>query len=487
MNNTANIKKDGLSLDEKLFASALLFEEQIDRKHWVLFDPANQGWPVVVQKETLLFLKEFSNGKKISNALNDATCSTNTLANLLFLKNLGFLSKDGSFLPYILEDDYILDPPQNVEVWLHITNNCNLKCRYCFVEDKRSITMSSSILKNVAESLAFTSRKYNLKRLTVKFAGGEPTLAFPVLEKFEKYIEKCMEDSATELHFSLLTNGTILNDNILSFLKKPNTGLSVSIDGYEDAHNTFRIYKKTEFGSWETIQNNLGLLKEHNIVPYITSTISAESSHSLPHLLRWIRQNGLKTRINLVKQPDCSWNNSKGTKDKYAKVCSCFANSFNIAFKELESPRYSLEFVKQLRLSDLHFNKPTYGQICGIGFNHIVVKPNGNIVSCPMNLEDKGIKPGKDLLFASNKSFPWTAVKRMAKPNDDECLWCKWFPICSSGCPVTNLKINGHPFSKSPFCELYKEIIPSYIRLLAKKMIQTENINNQHTDIQHAV
>lgn len=64
MNNTANIKKDGLSLDEKLFASALLFEEQIDRKHWVLFDPANQGWPVVVQKETLLFLKEFSNGKK---------------------------------------------------------------------------------------------------------------------------------------------------------------------------------------------------------------------------------------------------------------------------------------------------------------------------------------------------------------------------------------------------------------------------------------
>ena len=487
MNDTTNINGEGVRLDEKLFASALIFEEQIDSNHWVLFDPAHQGWPVVVQKETLLILEKFNNGEKVSNLLNDTVCSTNTLANILFLKEHGFLKEEGAFLPYCLQNDYVFDPPQNVEIWLHITNICNLKCRYCFVEDKRPITMSSSVLKNVAESLAFTSKKHNLKRLTIKFAGGEPTLAFPVIEKFMTIFEHKMESLPTELHFSLLTNGTILNDKILRFLKKPNTRLSISIDGYEDAHNTFRLFKKTGSGSWESIQNNLAILREHNIIPYITSTISSETSHSLPDLLRWIQKNGFKTRINLVRQADCSWENTKDTKMKYAKVCNFIAESFDITFKKLELPCYSFEFVKQLRISDLHFYQPTYGQICGIGFNHIVVKPDGNIVSCPMNLEDKGIKPGKDLLFASNKSFPWTIFKRMEKPNDDECLWCLWFPVCSSGCPITNLKINGHPFSKSPFCELYKKVIPGYIRLIAKKMIQTEKIKNQNLEINHVV
>ena len=34
--------------------------------------------------------------------------------------------------------------------------------------------------------------------------------------------------------------------------------------------------------------------------------------------------------------------------------------------------------------------------------------------------------------------------------------------------------MNNHPFSKSPFCRLYKFIIPGFISLLARKMMQGE-------------
>ncbi|MDJ0784119.1 MAG: radical SAM protein, partial [Desulfosarcinaceae bacterium] len=469
INDSPNICREDVHLDDKLSASGLLFKEQIDSDHWVVFDPSNQGWPVVIKKKTMRVLEQFSKEKKVSDLLSDPIRSESDLANIFFLLRNGYLKRDGAYLPYCLQNDYEFEPPRHVEVWLHLTNICNLKCRYCFVEDKRPITMSYNVLKKVANSLAFTSKKYNLKKLTIKFAGGEPTLVYPIIEKFKAVIEELMTDNSTELHFSLLSNGTILNERILHILKDPNTRLSISIDGYESAHNTFRIFKKDGTGSWATIQRNLALLREHDINPYITSTISSETSDSLSELIDWIRQCGLSTRINLVRQSDCSWENSADTLLKYSNVCDRVAESFARAFRALESPSYSLDFVKQLRIADLHFFQPAFGQICGIGHNHIVVKPDGHVVSCPMSTEDKGIWPGNDLLFATKKSFPWTMFERMQKPDDDECLSCLWFPVCSSGCPITNLRINGHPFSKSPFCELYKIVIPSYIRLFAKK------------------
>jgi radical SAM protein with 4Fe4S-binding SPASM domain len=218
----------------------------------------------------------------------------------------------------------------------------------------------------------------------------------------------------------------------------------------------------------------LAILKENGISPFINSTISSETCESLPQLIRWVHDNGFMTRLDVVRQPDCFTPWSQDTKRDHSEVCDRLIKSFETTFEELKDPRYSYEFVSHLRICDLYFDNPACGVPCGIGHNHIVVKPDGKVVSCPMCVDEEGIEPGNDMLEACRRSFGWNPFERQKRPYDDECLACAWFSVCAGGCPILNLRMNNHPFSKSPFCRLYKFIIPGFISLLARKMMQGE-------------
>jgi uncharacterized protein len=336
--------------------------------------------------------------------------------------------------------------------------------------------VTDEVIKSTANALGKTARTYQLKKVTVKFAGGEPTLALAQAEAFRSELTAQLSDGQTRLSFALLTNGTVLTRRVLDFLRGPDTTLTISIDGYGPVHDTFRVFRRTRLGSWDIIQENLACLGDNGIKPFIAATISCETCHSLPELLRWINAQGLRSRLNVVRQAERSWARTPETDNAYGRVCGQLIGAFGRAFEELEGPEYSFEFVSQLRICDLHFDQPVMAS-CGIGHNHIVVRPDGRVVSCPMAIGEAGVEPGDDLLEACRRSFPYRPDKR---PPDSECLGCRWFPVCASGCPVTNLRLNGDPFSKSPFCELYQFLIPSYIRLLAHKLIQVEQHGGNH-------
>lgn len=461
-----------LALSDTLFPAEAVWEERFADDRWILFAPDAPGLPAVVPGAVRALLRAFEGGRTVGAALQGAASPTRGLPTIAFLIENGYLRFEPSSLPYSLPPDSDLEPPSSVEVWLHLSNACNLRCSYCFVGDQHGPTLTEETARNTARELAATAVRYNLKKVTVKFAGGEPTLALPRAEAFRDEIEVRLAGTSTRTAFALLTNGTLLNERVLAFLMRPSTSLTISIDGYGRSHDTFRVFRSSGEGSWRTIVANLDVLQAHGIKPFIATTISGMTCDTLPELLSWIHGRGFRTRLNIVRQPAGSWERTPETVSAYARLCERLAAAFDRAFDELKRPEYSFDFVSSLRLCDLHFDSPALAP-CGIGFNHIVVKPDGRIVPCPMSINESGTEATDDLLDACRRSLPY---EREERDRDLQCRSCRWFPVCAGGCPITNQRMNGQALSRSPFCDLYRHLIPAYIRLLSQKMVQSQEI-----------
>ena len=145
---------------------------------------------------------------------------------------------------------------------LNLTNNCNLACRYCFVQQEPQ-NMTLDIAK---KSIDFVYKNYikhknKLKdiinqKIDVVLFGGEPLLTFKsVIEPLFTYIEQnYLLDFFT---FSITTNGTLLTDEVCQFLKKYNISVQISFDGLKQIQTINRPYHNKNKNSFDDIMFNL--------------------------------------------------------------------------------------------------------------------------------------------------------------------------------------------------------------------------------------
>jgi uncharacterized protein len=454
-------------LSAVLVKAGTLYEKRL-ANDWLLYAPDWRGWPILVNDRIHHLLDSFRMPCSVGHALTTFVGTDafdrrdlSALVNVVgFLEEKGFLRANATELPYPAPArEY--SSPKTVEVWLHLTNACNLDCGYCFVKNKNATIMSKSVCDATAANLARTAVDNQIEKVTVKFAGGEPTLAMPIVERFRARFEAAVAGTGIRAHAALLSNGTQLNNRIIAFLERPNSSISISLDGYGDVHD---IHRRTKKGapSWVQIERNVELLQQRGISPFIMATISDETHQGLPDLVRWVFSRGLRTRIGVVREP------SDKSSDGYTAYGRRVASSFEEAFALLQAEGIEFDPRSDLQICELRFDQPALGLACGIGSNHLVVRPDGTIASCPMTVSDGPGQPaGEDLLAACRSTFN---PHSCASSDRAECLSCQWFPVCAGGCPVNNEKTRGTPFARSPLCAFYRMVIPRYLDLFGHKL-----------------
>lgn len=457
-------------LSVRLYLPETLFEEQVDQERWVLFAPDFAGLPVLIDEATRALLHSFANGATVTDVLARQPDAVSALLTISSLEERGFLRAAPACLPYPAP------PPRrdarDFSIWLHITNMCNLKCAYCFVGEKTNDGMTTEVMKKVAENIRTTTDARGTQEIAVKFAGGEPTISVPRMEQFRAILLSEMEGSSAHVRFGVLSNGTLVNDQLVRFLKETGTSISISLDGYGDAHDIFRVNAAGK-GSWDTVSANVETLIAHGIRPYIMGTISRDSCRSLPELVSWIYARKLNCRLSVVRNPGASWSGGD-RRQEYAEYNRVLAEAFDRAFTVLEDPGVAIDLRYGLDLCELEFDHPSQGITCGTGDSHLVIKPDGSLVACPMTIQDKGIISAGDLLATARATFEYSPADRHYERLEDDCLSCRWFGVCSGGCPITNLRIKGHAFTRSPLCSFYQSVIPRYLRFYGTKMRQAE-------------
>ncbi len=200
---------------------------------------------------------------------------------------------------------------------LSLTERCNLRCTYCYYKvshGARCQVMSNDIME-AAIRLAFErTLKLGQRFLNITFFGGEPLLCMDAIHRgvdFAKNLahKRFGEDvllgppttnttsTKFRLRFAVNTNATLLNAEIIDYLKCEKFRIYLSLDGPEAHHNICRKQVGGE-GSFKLIEPHIPVLTKLDTV--VLSVVTRENMHSLSEAVRWIQGQGFRNMTAAV-------------------------------------------------------------------------------------------------------------------------------------------------------------------------------------------
>lgn len=134
---------------------------------------------------------------------------------------------------------------KNKEIFLlklSITNACNMRCRYCFVRKKDEFMDFPTAQK----AIRFFLFSRGINKILILY-GGEPLLN-PIWQDIIIFAKEIAKSLNKKLVVAMATNGLLLDERNLLFLKKHKVALSISIDGRKLAHTANKKYINIKHG-----------------------------------------------------------------------------------------------------------------------------------------------------------------------------------------------------------------------------------------------
>lgn len=165
--------------------------------------------------------------------------------------------------PYTEYLEYYFNNRMNSLV-LQLTQNCNLRCNYCVYSgnymnrNHNKTTMSFEVAKKGIDFLATHSS--DSTNFNISFYGGEPLLEISLIKKCMEYCEQRL--NGKEIFYNITTNGTLLNEDIVSFFQEYDVAIMISLDGPESVHDEFRKFANSDLGSHRIVLKKVSMIKE---------------------------------------------------------------------------------------------------------------------------------------------------------------------------------------------------------------------------------
>jgi len=161
------------------------------------------------------------------------------------------------------EISYLFENAGIQQLILDLTNQCNMRCKYCTFSGKYKYQRNHSDRK-INRDIAIKVVDYFIKNCDKKerpfltFYGGEPFLRFELFKDIIEYTKSHNKN----FHYSLTTNGTLLNKKkIYEYLIENDISINISLDGPKEIHDKNRVMVNGE-GSFDRIIENLSRIKK---------------------------------------------------------------------------------------------------------------------------------------------------------------------------------------------------------------------------------
>lgn len=175
-----------------------------------------------------------------------------------------------------------------------LSQNCNLRCSYCIQKDFEytdTIVKFSAIRRLI--DYYFRYRVNEGERLTISFSGGEPLLQFGLIKKTVSYINSKFPKKS--VIFKIITNGTLLNREIITFLRRYKFLIFLSLDGEKLSHDLNRYFLDKK-GSFYSAVKYLPYLVGYDKFG-INMVITSHNAENLSRNVKFF----IKKRIKIIK------------------------------------------------------------------------------------------------------------------------------------------------------------------------------------------
>jgi uncharacterized protein len=354
------------------------------------------------------------------------------------------------------------DTSDMLVAWLTITNECPLRCDYCYIPP-RGQSASSAMARAIVGATMRSASAHHHARVKFKYGGGEPLLKWPIVAEAHTHARQEAARFGLGLEGVVLSNGVLLTPAILEQMRSLDLRLMISLDGLGSAHDAQRHYANGA-GSFTAVERNIRLALEHGIVPDISITISGRNAVQLPNVVGWVLDHNLPFGLNLYRENDCSagCDDLKGGDEQLLQ-------GLLAAYKVIEQnlPRRSLlgALADRANLSHPHL------KTCGAGDHYLAFDCDGRAAKCQMQL-GMVVTTADEPDPLSGARGASQGLQNLSVDDKEGCRDCEWKYWCSGGCPLVTYRATGRYDVPSPHCRLYKAIYPEIMRLEGLRLLK---------------
>jgi uncharacterized protein len=352
--------------------------------------------------------------------------------------------------------NFALENPHISILYLLVTNNCNLSCAYCNIESERRKPpgfafsyMTEEIARRAIELFIRTRNDRN--EPTVIFYGGEPLLNWTVMEYAVRYLRRREEEGAfggKQLRIQMVSNGTLINPDIVKVLKETRVSPGISIDGMRSHHDRGRPAREGR-GSWDDSVRGYLMCQRAGLSPGISCTLG---NHNMPEIREIAEYFSTELEIRGM-----GFNIQKGLPaDHPSLVCPGLATEKIIeAFRVFR--RYGINEDRIMRKIKAFMGEALWIHDCAGYGGQLTVSPQGWIGPCHIFTEDGQFLIG-DMLDPGieEKVREGEVLRTWCRRSPlmmQECHSCEGLGICGGGCALEAQVRKGDLFAMDEaFC-----------------------------------
>lgn len=381
------------------------------------------------------------------------------------LRKMGYLQEEKEEVPHFVKE------PLLKALCLHASHDCNLRCKYCFAGtgpfggDRENMSFDTG-----RQAIDLLLRESGSRRqLEVDFFGGEPLLNLEVVKQLVTYGKGAAEKADKIIHFTLTTNGILLNQEARQFLNEEQIALVLSLDGRPSVNDRMRgngTYQRIVPNILETVKARGG----QNY--YLRGTYTARNldfTEDIKHLYDL----GLRElSLEPVVEKDADYRLTEDLMERIEQEYDKLAQ-FYLEKKQMGQGFIFFHFEISLEHGPCLPKRLTG---CGAGFDYFAVTPKGDLYPCHQFVGRDGFKMGTVSEGITNQKLreEFGATTLYQKEGCADC-WARFY--CSGGCHANAQLLNGSIYKPDPIgCRLQRKRLECALALKGIEMEEKQSV-----------
>jgi SynChlorMet cassette radical SAM/SPASM protein ScmE len=346
----------------------------------------------------------------------------------------------------------IMRTPRSADI--EITSRCNLRCRYCYYFGNPGVEYKDL---PTDEWLRFFDELGRCTLMDVTLQGGEPFIR----EDLPQLVEGIVRN---RMRFSILSNGTLIDDAIAAFLAATNrcNSVQISVDGScPETHDACRGK-----GSFEGALRGIRILQRHKIPVAVRVTIHRHNVHDLEAIARLLLEDlgldGFSTNAagylgacrQNANEVMLTTHDRQVAMDTLLRLSERYNGRISAQAGPLAEGEMWFKMEEALVNGESIFPDGGFLTACGCHNNNINVRADGVITPCCMLPHMELGRINSDSLaevwqyhpdlnqLRQRYTIPLTAFPF--------CKGCPYIPYCTGNCPGLAYTIMGEVNHPSP-------------------------------------
>lgn len=352
--------------------------------------------------------------------------------------------------------------PHALSTWIHVTNACNLRCTYCYI-DKTEQPMDEATGRAAVEAVFRSAVHNGFGAVSLKYAGGEATLHFGLVMKLHQHAANLATTTGLELQEAVLSNGVALTRPMIEFMVQQGMRLMISLDGIGATHDAHRVFANGQ-GSSRQVERAIDRAISLGLPPDLSITVTAANAEHLAEVVTFALDRNLRFNLNFYRE-----GGTAASVGDFRAADEQIIAGVRAALAVIEErlPRYRL--IDNL-LDRSAFNQP-HEFACGVGRSLLVIDQAGSVARCQMEIgepiTDVSVEDPLEVIQLQSAGFQSISVND--KVGCKDCTWRFW---CAGGCPQLTYRATGRTDIQSPYCSVYKALFPELVRLEGLRLLK---------------